>query len=60
MYYNRIGMGTPGADVLGAAVRYSPNNNFSIQINFEGAWYNNAPAYFDQYNYPGNTGMRVK
>jgi hypothetical protein len=61
MYYNRVGMGTPGADVLGAAVRYSPNKNFFIQINVEGAWYNNnSPAYFDQYNYPGNTGMRVK
>ena len=47
------GMGTPGANVLGAGVKYNVNKNFSIGINIEGAWYNNKSAtYFDQYNYP--------
>lgn len=46
------GMGTPGANVLGAGVRYT-NKNFSIGINVEGAWYNQkTPAYYKQYDYP--------
>lgn len=49
------GMGTPGANVLGAGVRYNVNKNFSIGINVEGVWYNNhnsSTYYFDRYNYP--------
>ncbi len=47
------GMGTPGANVLGAGVRYNVNKNFSIGINVEGVWYNNKGMdYFDRYNYP--------
>ena len=46
------GMGTPGANVLGAGVRYT-NKNFSIGINVEGAWYNNnTPTYYKKYDYP--------
>lgn len=46
------GMGTPGANVLGAGVRYT-NKNFSIGINVEGAWYNNStPTYHKKYDYP--------
>lgn len=46
------GMGTPGANVLGAGVRYT-NKNFSIGINVEGAWYNNStPTYYKKYDYP--------
>lgn len=46
------GMGTPGANVLGAGVRYT-NKNFSIGINVEGAWYNNPqPFYNRRYDYP--------
>ena len=46
------GMGTPGANVLGAGVRYT-NKNFSIGINVEGAWYNNStPSYYKKYDYP--------
>lgn len=32
------GMGAAGADVIGAAVRYNFNPNFSIQVNVEGVW----------------------
>lgn len=47
------GMGTPGANVLGAGVKYNVNKNFSIGFNFEGVWYNtNGIDYFDRYNYP--------
>lgn len=47
------GMGMPGANVLGAGVKYNVNKNFSIGINIEGVWYNNKGAdYFDRYNYP--------
>ena len=50
------GMGTAGANVLGAGVKYNVNKNFSIGLNVEGIWYNNkTPVYFDQYNYPGRT-----
>ena len=47
------GMGMPGANVLGAGVKYNVNKNFSIGINVEGVWYNNKGMdYFDRYNYP--------
>ncbi len=46
------GMGEPGANVLGAGVRYT-NKNFSIGLNVEGVWYNQkSPSYFKQYDYP--------
>ncbi len=46
-------MGMPGADVIGAAVKYNVNKNFSVQLNVEAAWYNNHDnSYFDKYNYP--------
>lgn len=46
------GMGVPGANVLGAGVRYT-NKNFSLGINVEAAWYNNkTPSYYKQYDYP--------
>lgn len=54
------GMGTPGANVLGAGVKYNVNKNFSIGFNFEGVWYNtNGIDYFDRYNYP-NPNERTK
>lgn len=47
------GMGTPGANVIGAGVKYNVNKNFSIGINVEGVWYNTKGFnYFDRYNYP--------
>lgn len=47
------GMGMPGANVLGAGVKYNVNKNFSIGVNIEGVWYNNKGVdYFDRYNYP--------
>lgn len=47
------GMGVPGANVLGAGVKYNVNKNFSIGINIEGVWYDNKGLdYFDRYNYP--------
>lgn len=47
------GMGMPGANVLGAGVKYNVNKNFSIGLNIEGVWYDNkTPSYFDKYNYP--------
>ena len=47
------GMGMPGANVLGAGVKYNVNKNFSIGFNVEGVWYNNKGLdYFDRYNYP--------
>ena len=47
------GMGTAGANVLGAGVRYT-NKNFSIGVSVEGNWYNNpkTPTYYKQYDYP--------
>ena len=46
------GMGVPGANVLGAGVRYT-NKNFSLGINVEGVWYDNrTPSYYKQYDYP--------
>lgn len=46
------GMGVPGANVLGAGVRYT-NKNFSLGINIEGVWYDNkTPSYYKQYDYP--------
>ena len=48
-----LGMGTPGANVLGAGVIYNVNKSFSIGLNIEGVWYNQKGlTYFDQYNYP--------
>lgn len=48
-----MGMFTGGADVVGAAVKYNINPNISIQVNVEGAHYNNKDfQYFDQYNHP--------
>lgn len=48
------GMGVPGANVLGAGVRYTNSKKtFSIGLNVEGVWYDNkTPAYFKQYDYP--------
>lgn len=47
------GMGTPGANVIGAGAKYNVNKSFSIGINIEGVWYNNKGfEYFDRYNYP--------
>lgn len=47
------GMGMPGANVLGAGVKYNVNKNFSIGFNIEGVWYDNKSLdYFDRYNYP--------
>ena len=48
------GMGVPGANVLGASVRYTNSKKtFSIGLNVEGIWYDNkTPAYFKQYDYP--------
>lgn len=46
------GMGVPGANVLGAGVRYT-NKNFSVGINVEGVWYDNkTPSYYGKYKYP--------
>ena len=54
MYYPMAsGIGMPGADVIGAAVKYNFNPSFSIQLNVEGVWYHRQGfQYFDQYNYP--------
>lgn len=47
------GMGCAGANVLGAGVKYNVNKNFSININVEGAWFNNhTPSYYGKYKYP--------
>ena len=48
------GMGVPGANVLGAGVRYiNSKKTFSIGLNVEGVWYDNkTPSYFKQYDYP--------
>ena len=48
------GMGMPGANVLGAGVKYNVNKNFSIGLSIEGVWYDNSHShsYFDRYNYP--------
>ena len=48
------GMGAPGANVLGAGIRYTnTSKTFSLGINIEGAWYNNhTPSYYKQYDYP--------
>lgn len=55
------GMGMPGANVLGAGVKYNVNKNFSIGINVEGVWYNNKGMdYFDRYNYPNPNENRSK
>lgn len=47
------GMGVPGANVLGAGIRYTnTRKTFSLGINIEGVWYNNTPTYSRQYDYP--------
>lgn len=47
------GLGTSGANVIGAGVKYNITRDITIGVNVEGAWYgNNGPQYFDQYNYP--------
>ena len=48
------GMGMPGANVLGAGIRYTnTSKTFSLGINVEGVWYDNrTPSYFKQYDYP--------
>lgn len=52
MTHMGYGMGLPGANVLGAGVKYT-NKNFSLGINVEAAWYNNkTPSYYKQYDYP--------
>ena len=61
-YYNMLpyytpgmGMMAPGADVLGAAVKYTFNPGFSVELSVEGAWYNgsrdNYPSRY-RYSYP--------
>lgn len=46
------GMGVPGANTVGAGVKYT-NKNFSLGINVEATWYNNkTPSYYKQYDYP--------
>ncbi len=47
------GMGVPGANVIGAGVKYTAKS-FSIGLNVEGVWYNNNNRhdYWGQYNYP--------
>ena len=54
MYYPMAsGIGMPGADVIGAAIKYTVSPSFSLQINVESAWYRRQGLhYFDQYNYP--------
>ena len=54
MYYPMVsGIGMPGADVIGAAIKYTVSPSFSLQINVESAWYRRQGLrYFDQYNYP--------
>ena len=64
------GMGVPGANVLGAGVRYTNSKKtFSIGLNVEGVWYDNkTPSYFKQYDYAAEptkcsifgTNLRVK
>lgn len=47
------GMGMPGANVIGAGVKYNVNKNFSIGFNVEGVWYNDKGYdYSDRYKYP--------
>lgn len=48
------GIGMPGANVLGAGVRYTnTSKTFSIGFNVEGVWYNTkTPTYYKQYDYP--------
>lgn len=48
------GMGVPGANVLGAGIRYTnTRKTFSFALNVEGVWYDNkTPSYFKQYDYP--------
>lgn len=48
------GMGAPGANTLGAGIRYTNSKKtFSFGVNFEGNWYNQrSPAYYRQYDYP--------
>lgn len=46
--------GIPGANVVGAGVKYNVNRNFSIGFNIEGVWYNNSstPSYNRKGDYP--------
>ena len=48
------GMCVPGANVLGAGIRYTnTRKTFSLGINVEGVWYDNKTlSYFKQYDYP--------
>ena len=40
-------------DKLGAAVRWTPNKTFSLEISVEKNWYpKGSNGYWDQYNYP--------
>ncbi|MDY4038934.1 MAG: hypothetical protein SOY49_05880 [Prevotella sp.] len=47
------GMGAAGADVIGAAVKYNFNPNFSIQVSVEGVWpQNGRREFFDHHDNP--------
>lgn len=50
------GMGVPGANVIGAGVKYNVNHIFSIGLNVEGVWYNDNMSgrnnYWGKYKYP--------
>lgn len=45
-YYNNMG------DKIGAAVRWTPNPTFSVQLSVEKNWYPNNNYYGKQYDYP--------
>lgn len=45
-YYNNIG------DKIGAAIRWTPNPTFSVQLSVEKNWYPSGNYYEKQYDYP--------
>ena len=46
-------MGNDLGDKLGAAVRWTPNRTFSVELSVEKNWYpKNTTGYWGQYNYP--------
>lgn len=50
---NDYGGYNPWGDRLGAAVRWTPNHTFSLEISVEKDWLpNRRGGYFDQFNYP--------
>lgn len=46
------GMGVPGANVVGASVRYNVNKNFSLGINVEGVWYQQPTFGYGNSHFP--------